>query len=77
MDKETAHRWLEVARFGSALAGLLGILLASIGWVVRITPPSDGTAIYWWRASAVVLLAGLMIGVTSAALDKWADRSAK
>ena len=77
MDKETAQRWLEVARFGSALAGVVGLLLASIGWVVRITPPMDGTAIYWWRAGAVVLLAGFIIGVTGAALDKWTDRSAR
>ena len=76
MEKETAQRWLDVGRFGSALAGLLGIILASIGAVVRITPPADGTAIYWWRASAVVLLAGFIIGAIGLALDKWADRSA-
>jgi cytochrome c-type biogenesis protein CcmH/NrfF len=75
MGKDTAQLWIEVARFASTLGGVLGIILAGIGFIVRMTPPMDGTAIYWWRASAVVLLAGLAVGAVGAAISKWSDPS--
>lgn len=53
-----------------ALAGVLAITLAGIGVIVRMTPPMDGTAIYWWWAALACAAAGVLVWAVAVGLSQ-------
>jgi hypothetical protein len=58
----------------SALGGVISVVLGGIGFIVRMTPPVDGTAPAWWAAAAAAFVVGCVIGLAGLVMQEMIAR---
>jgi cytochrome c-type biogenesis protein CcmH/NrfF len=75
MERTKADEALHIGQVFASLGGVLAITLSGVGVIVRMTPPMDGTAKYWWWTALACAVAGAITWAAFARLSNDMRRS--